>query len=160
MLLRPQTFQQATALRAIMGFPRRQRKAHRVSLIRGNQMNFGIPAAPRLANGLQSPFFRAPAPSGCTFTLVLSNAITSTLTRMTPFLLQGGENPIQHAAFGPAVHPSIDRVPVAEAFGQSPPLAPVLVDVEDGVQYPQVGDADVAPLHRKSGARCVGTVLP
>ncbi len=42
-------------------------------------------------------------------------------------------------------------MPVAEAFGQSAPLATVLRHLENGVEHLQVGDADVAPLHREVG---------
>jgi len=54
---------------------------------------------------------------------------------------------IEHARLGPAVHAGIDRVPVAEPLGQSAPLAAVLGDVQDGVDYLQVAEADVAALH-------------
>ena len=39
-----------------------------------------VPAAPRFADGLQSPFRGAPLPSGCTFTLVLSSATNPNFT--------------------------------------------------------------------------------
>jgi hypothetical protein len=41
--------------------------------IRGNQMNLGGQTATGFANGLRAVFFNAPVPSGCTFTMVLSN---------------------------------------------------------------------------------------
>ena len=51
------------------------------SSIRGNHMNLGGPSAARLANGLGAVFFRAPVPSGCTLTAVLSKATASILMR-------------------------------------------------------------------------------
>ena len=38
--------------------------------------------------------------------------------------LQCLEDSIQDAAFAPSVHPRVDRVPVAEFFGQAPPFTP------------------------------------
>jgi len=35
-------------------------------------MNFGSPSCSRLADALGAVFFRAPVPSGCTLTIVLS----------------------------------------------------------------------------------------
>lgn len=40
---------------------------------RGSQMNLGVEAGPAASDGLRIPVFTAPVPSGCTFTLVLSN---------------------------------------------------------------------------------------
>ena len=64
-------------------------------------------------------------------------------------LLQFLEQSIQDARLGPAIHAGIDRVPIAKAFRQASPFAAVLGDVEDRVDDLQVGDADVASLHRK-----------
>jgi len=50
-------------------------------------------------------------------------------------MLQLRENPIQHAAFRPAIHTGVDRVPVAEPFGQAAPLASLLGHVQDRVQH-------------------------
>jgi hypothetical protein len=41
-------------------------------------------------------------------------------------MLQLREDSIQDATFGPAIHASVVRVPVAEAFGQAAPLATLL----------------------------------
>ena len=61
-------------------------------------------------------------------------------------MLQLRENPIQHAAFGPAVHAGVDRVPVAEALGQAAPFAALLGHVQDRVQHSQIGQTHVATL--------------
>ena len=61
-------------------------------------------------------------------------------------MLQPLEHPIQHAQLGPPVHAGVDRVPVAEALGQAAPLAAVLGHIEDGVEYPQIAQADIAAL--------------
>ena len=52
----------------------------------------------------------------------------------------------QDTGLGPAVHARVDRVPVAEPFGQSAPLAAMLGHIEDGVDYLQVAQADIAAL--------------
>ena len=95
---------------------------------------------------------------GRLLTLVLSGAIISKPDPQDPFFLQGRKYPIQHAAFEPAVHPSIECVPVAEAFGQSPPLATVLGHVENGIEHLPVENADVAPLYRQVRGRCARIV--
>ena len=64
--------------------------------------------------------------------------------------LQLLKHAIEHARLGPAVHARVDRVPVAEPFGQTAPLAAVLGDVQDGVDHLQVTQADVAALHRQA----------
>ncbi len=70
--LHTQAAEQPPSVGSIVGLAGRQRKRHRRSSIRGNHMNLGGPPTPGLPNRLGSPFFRAPVPSGCTFTMVLS----------------------------------------------------------------------------------------
>jgi len=50
------------------------------------------------------------------------------------FLLQFREEPIQHAGFGPAIHASVDGMPVAEPFRQTSPLAPMLGNKQNRVE--------------------------
>ncbi len=59
--------------------------------------------------------------------------------------------PVEHPVPGPAVHPGVDGVPVADPGRQPPPLAAMLGDVQDGVEHLQVRQADVAALHRQGG---------
>ena len=61
-------------------------------------------------------------------------------------MLQLREDPIQDAAFGPAIHAGVDGVPVAEACGQAAPFAALLGHGQDRVQYAQIGQAHVATL--------------
>ena len=49
-------------------------------------------------------------------------------------LLQLCKDAIQHPALRPTIHASINGVPVAEPLGQTAPFAPLLGDVQDGVQ--------------------------
>ena len=56
--------QQLASFGRVVGLSRRQGEGQGRSLIRGNQMNLGVPAAARLADGLRTVFFRAPVPSG------------------------------------------------------------------------------------------------
>ena len=65
-------------------------------------------------------------------------------------MLQLFKNPIQHAALGPAIHPGIDRVPIAEPLGQTAPLAAMLGHVQDRIEHEQVRMADIAPLFRQA----------
>src|SRR6516225_10002922 len=93
--------QQLPPHRSIVRFSRRQAENYCRSSVRGNQMNFGVPSSARLADGLRSVFFKAPVPSGCTFTEVESKLKASILSRRicsccnlantwsnTPFLAQ------------------------------------------------------------------------
>src|SRR5271168_4190495 len=56
--------------------------------------------------------------------------------------LQFGKYAIQHAAFGPTVHPRIDRMPPAKALGQSTPLAALLSNIKNRIysQVRNIGD--------------------
>ena len=56
--------QQLAALDRVVGLAGRQGEGQGDPVIRGNQMNLGVPAAARLADGLRAVFFRAPVPSG------------------------------------------------------------------------------------------------
>jgi hypothetical protein len=78
---RSQFQQQLSAHRSIVRLSRRQAENYCRSSIRGNQMNFGVPSASRFPNGLRSVFFKAPVPSGCTFTEVESKLKASILRR-------------------------------------------------------------------------------
>lgn len=60
--------------------------------------------------------------------------------------LQLLEHAIKDAGLGPAVHARVDRVPIAEALGQSAPFATVLGHIEDGVDHLQVAQTDIAAL--------------
>ena len=64
--------------------------------------------------------------------------------------LQLGKDAVEHACPGPAAHARVDGVPVAQVLGQATPLAAVLDHVEHGVERLQVGQLDVAALHRQA----------
>src|ERR1700722_739589 len=76
-----QLFQQGPSFRRIMRVAGRQGERYDRSSIRGNQMNLGIPSATGFPNGLWPVFFKAPVPSGCTFTDVESSEKASMLMR-------------------------------------------------------------------------------
>ena len=65
-------------------------------------------------------------------------------------LLQLLEHPVEHARLRPAVHARVDRVPLAEALGQSSPLAAVFGHVQDCVDHLHVAQADVSSLRRQA----------
>ena len=64
-----------------------------------------------------------------------------------PLSLELFEDSVQYPALGPSVHSGVYGVPIAEALRQSTPLTAVFGDVEDGVEYLEVRDSDVASLH-------------
>jgi hypothetical protein len=49
--------------------------------------------------------------------------------------LQPLKDVIQHAVLGPAIHASVDGVPVAKTLRQSAPLAPLLGHVQQRVEH-------------------------
>ncbi len=60
--------------------------------------------------------------------------------------LQLLKHAIQDAGFGPAIHARVNRVPVAEAFGQSAPLTAMFGHIKDRIDHLQIAQADVATL--------------
>jgi hypothetical protein len=64
-------------------------------------------------------------------------------------LLQLLKEPIEHTGFGPTIHASVDRMPVAEALRQSAPFAAVLRHVKDRVDDSDALVRDVAALSRQ-----------
>ena len=65
-------------------------------------------------------------------------------------VLQLCEHPIHHPALGPPIHAGVDRVPVAKPLGQAAPFAALFRDVQDRIQYAQIGQTDVAALDRQT----------
>ncbi len=70
--------------------------------------------------------------------------------RQNLLLLQTGEDPVQHSGFTPAIHPRVDRVPVAKVFGQAPPFAAVFNHIKQRIEQLQIGHAHVATLSRQA----------
>ena len=64
--------------------------------------------------------------------------------------LQLGKHTVEYARFAPAAHTGVDGVPVAQVRRQTAPLAAVLDHVEYGVEHLQVGQTDIAALHRQA----------
>ena len=62
--------------------------------------------------------------------------------------LQAGEDTVQNPRFAPAVHPRVNRVPVAKLRRQTPPFASVFHHVKEGVEQGQIVQADIATLTR------------
>jgi len=65
------------------------------------------------------------------------------------FTLQQFEDPIKHAALGPAIHSGINGVPGAETLWQSAPFAAMLGDEQQSIHKLQIGDPNVAALARQ-----------
>ena len=65
-------------------------------------------------------------------------------------MLQLCKYAIQHPALRPTIHASINGVPVAEPLWQTAPFAPLLGDVQDGVQDVQIVERHVAALGRQA----------
>ena len=49
-------------------------------------------------------------------------------------LLQPQKGCLQHTLLGPAVHLDVDYVPISVFFGQAPPFAPILYEVQHRMQ--------------------------
>ena len=65
-------------------------------------------------------------------------------------LLQTQKGCLQHTLFCPALHPDIDHVPIPVFFGQAPPFAPILYEVQHRIQHVQVTDFCWFPLRGKA----------
>lgn len=63
-------------------------------------------------------------------------------------MLKLSKHTAQDTTLCPAIHASVDSMPVAEALGQSSPLAAMLGNIKNGIENLQVRMADVATLTR------------
>ena len=67
-----------------------------------------------------------------------------------PFALQSFKNFCKSTVFTPSVHSSIDGVPVAEFFWETPPLAPIFCDIEYRIKDIEIVQRNVSPLAGKA----------
>ncbi len=144
----PQVFKQRAACGCVMCVARRQSERDGCSSICGNHMNFWCSIRRAISRWIVGRFFNAPVPSGCTLMLVESSETASIFDAHDLAGLQLGEHPVQHTGLGPTVNARVHRMPVAKALGQTAPFAAMLCDVKKGVDYLQVGHADIAALQR------------
>ncbi len=63
------------------------------------------------------------------------------------FSLQMFKYPVEHTILGPAVHACVDRVPSAKSRRESSPLAPMLSNIQDRIEYLQIGNTYIATLY-------------
>jgi hypothetical protein len=64
--------------------------------------------------------------------------------------LQLLEDPVEHPVLGPAVHPHIDGVPVAEPARQATPFAALLGHIQDRIEHFQVAQTHIPALQRQT----------
>jgi hypothetical protein len=64
--------------------------------------------------------------------------------------LQSLEDLIQDAAFGPAHHTGVDRVPGSKKLGEAPPFAALFGDMQNGIENLKVGKTHIATLNREA----------
>lgn len=121
------------------------------TVICGDQLDYGVPSAAQFPNRLRPDFLGAPLLSGWALTLVLSRPRQSLDTRVIWCSWRASKKPIQNAGIRPATHPGVDRVPFAETLRQSPPLATVLGDKQDGVDHHEVRNPHIPALSWKIG---------
>ena len=67
-----------------------------------------------------------------------------------PLALKPLKNSGEGAVFAPAVHPGINGMPVAEFFWETPPLAAIFRDVEDGIENLEIIQGNISPLPREA----------
>lgn len=70
--------------------------------------------------------------------------------RNEPFALQSFKNSCKSAVFTPSVHSSIDGVPVAEFFWETPPLATIFRDIEYRIKDIEIIQRNVSALAGKA----------
>jgi len=78
------SLKQLLSLRRIMVAAWRQRENHSRTVRCGDHMNFGGEASAGTPDALLSSFFKAPVPSGCTLTVVLSRQTASIFIWIIP----------------------------------------------------------------------------
>jgi hypothetical protein len=116
------------------------------AITRGNQMNFGGPATWGFADGLGTVFLSAGTigvhlddrgVEGNGFDLDLDDLPS----------LHGLENLTQNAAFGPAHHEGVERVPGSEMLREAPPFAALFGDIQNGIEDLKVGESLITSLN-------------
>jgi hypothetical protein len=109
-------------------------------------MNFGGQATPGFADGSGIGFFWAGtirvhlddrAVEGNVFDLDLDDLPN----------LHGLEDLIQDAAFGPAHHVSVDRVPGSKMLREAPPFAALFGDIQNGIEDLKVEGSHINALN-------------
>ena len=142
--------QERTAFGGVVSLTRREREGDCGSSICGNHMNLGVPSSSGLADRLWSVFFRAPVPSGWTLMLVLSSDTASSLMRTIWERCNCSKTRSRTPRLGPAIHAGVDVVPVAKPLRKTSPLAAMFGHIKNGIEDLQIGEADVATLHRQT----------
>ena len=61
-------------------------------------------------------------------------------------LLQMHKSLLQNTLLRSTVHPDVDYMPIPIFFGQAPPFAPVLYEIQHCIQYVQITDFRWFPL--------------
>ena len=65
------------------------------------------------------------------------------------FLLEVCEHPTEDPGLRPVIHLSVDGMPPPEPSRDSPPLAPLLGNLQDDIEHGQIRDAHLPRLHRQ-----------
>jgi len=68
------------------------------------------------------------------------------VNRQDLLLLEPGKDPVQDPGFAPAVHPSVDGVPITKMLRQTAPFAAMFDHIKQRVEQLQIGHPDVAAL--------------
>jgi len=79
---------------------------------------------------------------------VQANRLDSELDDL--LLLQPRKDPVEHPRLAPAVHPRINRMPVAQPAGQTTPFATLFGHMQNRIDHLEIAQTDVAPLARKT----------
>jgi len=66
------------------------------------------------------------------------------------FKLQLLKNTVKSATLGPTIHANVDGMPVAEPLGKSAPLAALLCNIQDRVEYLKITQTHIAALNRQT----------
>jgi len=127
--------QEFTSVRRIARLFWGKRKIQGAPSLRGNQMNFGSATTRGTAEGLRACFFKAPVPSGGTLTIVPSKRYRLEFDQHNLFLLQAGEDPVQHPPLAPAVHARINSMPIPQGFWQTRPFAAMLGHIQNNIEH-------------------------
>lgn len=65
------------------------------------------------------------------------------------------KDPVESAVFAPAVHAGVNGVPIPEASRQSAPFTAVFQNIQNGVDYIEIIQRNIAPLRREAAGNPV-----
>lgn len=109
---------QFTAFGRVLRLTWPQREGYGRARVRGKEVDVGVPSATGIADSLRTVLCRAPVPSRCNLTLVLSKDTASILVRTTAARCSCSKALSSTPDLAQRLMRGVDRVPAAESLGR------------------------------------------